>query len=434
MNTKTQRAAALVALVAASMTLGVMAPAAADPASDGFWYFDIYDVQAAHDAGLTGSGVTIVVIDSQINLEVPTLQGADIVVQESACYEKDGSLIPAESTELGAEHGTNIVSLLVGSGAGYPGQTGLKGIVPDATIIYTNAGRGTAESTRVCEGPTPDDLSLAVTNGIYAAIDADADIISASIQGTPDSPQIVALTAALNKGIVVISAVSNDIMTQQSGLFPGNANGVVSVQSMDANLTLQGDTAESQLDDRVGYGTDVVAAGVDLVWQGDTTWEEQRYSSGTSLATPVVAGLLGLVAQKYPDATGNQLIQTLIHNTGRDDHELEYDAADEYGYGVVSLTHLLRVDPTQYEDVNPLVSDDPEQLITREMIANPPTLAEYDPLYAEKDEWENRTPPGLGGLEIPILPIVLIGLGLLLVIGIVVLIVVVAARRARARA
>jgi subtilisin family serine protease len=60
---------------------------------------------------------------------------------------------------------------------------------------------------------------------------------------------------------------------------------------------------------------------------------------GTSYATPIIAGLLAMVKRKYPVATGNQLIQTLIRNTGTGNHSPARDAEGEVGYGLVSLDH-----------------------------------------------------------------------------------------------
>ena len=417
------------AAIAGTIVLASATAASAAPADDGFWYFDIYGVQDAHDAGLTGEGITIAVLDSQINLDVPTLQGADIEVLDSACYEEDGSLIPAESTDLAAEHATNIVSYLVGSGEGYPGQTGIKGIVPDAKIIFMSVGRGTGDGDSVCFGEKPGETSLAMANGIYAAIDGGADIISASVGRTGDEPQIAALAEALNKGIVVIGAVSNDLLTETGGLYPATANGVIGVQSMDSSFNLQGDTPESRFDDRIDPDTDVVGAGVDLVWQGDTAWEDQRYATGTSLATPVIAGLLALVAQKYPDATGNQLLQTLITNTGREDHPLQFDDELRYGFGVVSLVHMLQVDPTIYDDVNLLIYPDGEKRPTAAQIENPP--ARGDAGSGDADPSDPADPPTADGAGLPIIPIILGAVGLLVVIGVIILIIVLASRRAQ---
>ena len=434
-STAVARAVAIAALGA--VVLAPASVASAAPADDGFWYFDVFNIQDAHDAGLTGDGVTIAVLDSQINLEVPTLEGADIQVQDSACWDTSGELISPTSTELTAEHGTNVVSYLVGSGAGYPGQTGVKGVVPDATIIYTMVGRDTADGL-ICESESGTDIPDAKAKGVYAAIDAGADIISVSLGGGVDASFLVAVALAIHEGIVVISSVSNDLMAAGSqGNFPGNGNGVIGVQSIDANAVIQG-SSEEDFDSVANASTDVVGPGVNVVWQGGSTWEEQRYATGTSIATPIVAGFLGLVAQKYPDATGNQLIQTLLLNTGGEDHELNYDT--EYGYGAASATHMLRNDPTGYDDVNLAISDDPNDAPSAAMIANPPTLEEYlagsETGTAADGADDGDTDGGQAGPDepsegLPVLPIILGAVALLVVIGLIILIVVMTSRRSR---
>jgi subtilisin family serine protease len=164
---------------------------------------------------------------------------------------------------------------------------------------------------------------------------------------------------------------------------------------------------------------DVAAPGVGILNQGtaEEGWAGQILGNGTSFATPIVAGFLAVTAQKYPDATSNQLIQSLIHNTGVDDHELTYDSAQLYGYGVVSLTHLLRVDPTTYPDVNPLLEPDGEP--NAEEIAA--ALAEATP--------QPTTPPTEGT---PSWLPVLIGIGVggaVLVVAVALLIAVLLRRR-----
>jgi subtilisin family serine protease len=141
-------------------------------------------------------------------------------------------------------------------------------------------------------------------------------------------------------------------------------NGGVSVQAIDSTAAilthevLLSDERAPNLDPHV----DVAAPGVDILIQGKPggTWRDQQLIDGTSLATPIVSGFLAVTAQKYPEATSNQLLQSLIHNTGGDDHELYYDPNQMLGYGVASLTHLLRVDPTAYPDENPLFVPDGE--------------------------------------------------------------------------
>ncbi|MGH3439356.1 MAG: S8 family serine peptidase, partial [Sciscionella sp.] len=81
-------------------------------------------------------------------------------------------------------------------------------------------------------------------------------------------------------------------------------------------------------------------------------WRSTAWSTGTSPATAIVAGCLALVKQKYPDATGNQLVQDLIHYTGGS-HPFGWDP--HYGFGIASVTEMLEHDPTRWPDVNPLL-------------------------------------------------------------------------------
>lgn len=406
-----------VAVGALAVAALVCAPSAAvaDPASDGFWYFDVTNIQAAHDAGLTGEGVTIVVVDTQINLDVPTLRDADIEVLDSICYNSDGDLVPPTGTDVTAtEHATNVVSYLVGSGEGYPGQTGVKGIVPDAKIIFVSTGAPDADGNIECTFTGNELTPSPIGQGMEAAIAADADVISLSVTGSGGGAA-EAFTRVLALGIPVLAAVDNSEMDLDGYAFPKIGNGVIGVQSLDADLQVQGGHTD-QL-------TDVCGPGVNLVWQGDDSYDQQRYATGTSLATPIVAGMLGLVAQKYPDATGNQLIQTLIRNTNAEDHELSFDPDHRYGYGVASATHMLKVDPTQYDDVNPLISND--SLYS-------PTKAEIAAVAEQLKNGDGQTatpgdPSESTASAVPWLPILIGGGVLVLVVAVIV--VLAAARR-----
>jgi len=86
------------------------------------------------------------------------------------------------------------------------------------------------------------------------------------------------------------------------------------------------------------------------------SWDTVVSNGGTSTATPIVAGFIALAWQKYPEATGNQMIQTLIHNTGVGGHPDELFWNENSGFGLASATSMLEVDPTRYPDVNPLLT------------------------------------------------------------------------------
>jgi len=135
----------------------------------------------------------------------------------------------------------------------------------------------------------------------------------------------------------------------------------------------------------------------------------------TDMAAALVAGMLADVAQRWPDATGGQLIQTLIRNTGSADHELVYgDRHYSMGYGAADLAHMLRVDPTGYEDSNPLIVDDDglEHGLTAEDIrtAVRPTWTDQavtDPSPAPSHRPVSRAPLWVGLLVAAVVVLVL---------------------------
>lgn len=401
--------------------VGAPALASADPVPDGLWYYNSLKVQEAHDAGWTGKGVTIAVIDSQLNLAVPTLAGADIELPSSvACTGADGKDLPATSADFSASHATNVVSFIVGSGAGYSGQQGVKGVAPGAKILFFAAG-----------GSTPGDASdemncnsdLVDASAITTAVARGAQIISVSL-GVESTPELIAAIAAAERaGVVILGALPNETTVDAkapAGNFPAAANGVVTVQAIGVDNLIEATDGKPNVFPETK--TDIAGPGIALLTQGSSDpnrWEGVTIGDGTSYATPIIAGFLAVVKQKYPAATGNQLIQTLIRNTGNRNHLLSRDAKGEVGFGVASLTHMLQVDPTTYPDVNPLVSTELNQTPTPQQLGVSPSATQLSPA-------RNVTETVLTSC---ILPVTIGGTGLVSIITI--LIVVIVRRRRR---
>jgi subtilisin family serine protease len=413
-----------VGAIASVSVLAVDTVASADTSSDGLWYYSALHIQAAHDAGWTGKGVTIADIEGTVNTALPTLAGANVVVEPAPkCYTKAGKpeAFPSKSTSLSAWHASNVLSLLVGSGKGYAGQSGVKGIAPGAKVLVFPT---SPSNPKITTGGT--DLScfnkahVSIDTDNYAAaivraVDAGATIITSSIGIFPNPSYTKALAWAEKKGVVVLGALPDDLLDIMAGSDPATSNGVVAVQAIDSAAKAY------NIDDR----TKVSAPGVFVLTQGvpaSRSWTSQRLSSGTSFATPIVAGMLALVKQKYPKATGNQLIQTLIHNTGTQSHALVYDATNGLGYGVASVTHMLTVDPTTYPNKNPLVSTKSGSSPSAKQIASATNPGKKSTSKA------NSSAAGAPGWLLP----AIIGsvIALLVIVGVVIIVVV---RRASAR-
>lgn len=355
------RLVAVLSAIALGAAIAVPSSASADDLASGLWWFDRGKVQEAHDAGFDGSGVTVAVIDSQINPDAIGLRGADLQVRENTyCHDDAGAPIPAASTDYAAAgHGTNVVSMILGTGESPAGGAPIKGAAPGATVKYYSTGLEdpqTGEVTCALEngeqtttdytGASAEAMSLAISD----AVDDGADIISISSGGYVFI--LGGIAKAIAAGVPVIASLPNE---GGVGGQPAGMNGVVAVQAFDSSGAIATwPSGDPNLSDDV----ETSAPGIGVLLQGtEASWDEQQLARGTSFATPIVSGFLAVVKQKYPEATGNQLLQSLIHNSGtKGEHEPEWN--NSTGYGAASLTGMLAVDPTKYPDENPFFDAD----------------------------------------------------------------------------
>ncbi|MFJ2543437.1 S8 family peptidase [Microbacterium sp. NPDC087589] len=357
------RLVAVLSAIALGAAIAVPSSASADDLASGLWWFDRGKVQEAHDSGFDGSGVTVAVIDSQINPGAIGLRGADLQVRENTyCHDPAGAPIPAASSDyVAAAHGTNVVSMILGTGEAPAGGVPIEGAAPGATVKYYSAGLEDPQTGEVScaledgeqtttdyTGASAEAMSFAISD----AIDEGADIISVSSEGYASI--LGGVAKAIAAGVPIIAALPNE---GGVGGQPAGLNGVVGVQAFGSDGAIATfPSGDPNLSDDVG----TAAPGIGVLVQGtETSWDEQRLVRGTSFATPIVSGFLAVVKQKYPDATGNQLLQSLIHNSGtKGEHEPEWN--NSTGYGAASLTGMLAVDPTKYPDENPFFdADDP---------------------------------------------------------------------------
>ncbi len=355
--------------------------------------------------GWNGAGVKIAVIDAQINDQLPAFADASLTVAPAICND------PATTTEVNEDaiHGSTVAAILVGNGEGYGA---IRGMAPAADVTLYAVGGGAT----VCR--LQDDRS-AWAVALDEAVAAGADIVTMSKVSTDASDEdIESVARALAQGVIFIAGTPN---YDGQGDLPAAMNGVVSVNAFDENgdLLVSIELGVPNVQPEVT----VVAPGVDVAI---STWDREQIGSGSSYATPMVAGILAAVKQKYPDATANQLIQSLIRNTKTEDHPLERDTTGGYGYGPASLRHMLAVDPTQYPDENPLM-DKSFGEPTAAQVAQAASPATTPTASASTAVADGDAEGGAASDAVPMGWIV--GISAAVLIGAIVVIVVVAARR-----
>jgi len=339
-----RRAGALATLVSLALPL-VGAPAAvADDAITHQDYADMLGLKDLHAKGYTGKGVTIAYIENAPDMSVPELQGANIEQRKTPCdFEPDPGL---------TSHSTIVASILGNKDWGW---------APEAKIVNYTArlmDNRDLPGQKCSDDPNTDNN---VNAQINRALNDGVDIISLSVAG-PDRGEAPVMARAAQLGVPIIAGADNT-GTEQNISY-GTFNTVVAVGATD--LT-------GKRSDFSSYGEHltIMAPG-----EGITDREPDANGNltkiipnakGTSLSTPMVTGLLALGKQKWPNATGNQLIRSLI-NTANNNGQ---GWTKEYGWGLIDPVKFLTEDPTSLEDSNPLWEKIPGAL------PNQQTLADY---------------------------------------------------------
>ena len=255
---------------------------------------------AAWAAGDDGKGVKVAVLDTGVDSHHPDLAGR---VSEAV------SFVPGESTEDGNGHGTHTTSTVGGSGAASDGAE--KGVAPGADLLV-----GKVLSN---EGSGDDSWVIA---GMEWAVSQGARVVSMSLggsdpsDGTDPMSQAVDRLTAQSGALFVVAAGNTGAEGTMSA--PGTADSALTVAAVDSGDQL---ASFSTLGPRYGdyaLKPDIAAPGVDILaakagGSADTGWYQTM--SGTSMATPHVAGAAAILAEEHPDWTAPQLKDALMSSS-----------------------------------------------------------------------------------------------------------------------
>ena len=314
--------ASALALAAGALALAP-APAHADGAVPSQEYFSYYPLNTVHQKGITGKGVTIAVIDGPVDTSNPALKGANIT---------DKSRCTIQDSPEGIRHGTEMATILVSP---------ISGVAPDATLYtYQASADGTISKGSCDSNGDRLDTTAALIN---QAVEDGAQFISISLSVPDFSNELKwAVTNAITKGVIIVASAGNGA-SDDNITHLGRYSGVVGVSAINSDGTFASYSS---------WGDGVVTAAFGGPYNTfDVNTGEPVTVQGTSISAPLVAGMLALARQKWPDATANQILQLLVHTGLNPDHDW-----NKYtGYGAAALGSLVNQDPSQYPDENPII-------------------------------------------------------------------------------
>lgn len=268
--------------------------------------------------------VTVAVLDTGLYAEHEYFDSGRIAVDENYCLEIDGVKYPSDIDFH--YHGTHV-----------------------AGTIYDNTMSNVSIAPYRIFGKSVSKLPYSVLNGAIKAIisNNNIDVISMSIGMDPYATEsenlwlYETLSEAISKNIIVVVAAGND-SDDSNNYIPANFSEAIVVSS-----TKKGDVADTSYSN-YGPGVDVGAPGTDIYSTipptagknddvGNEVYISYMRTSGTSMATPLVAAAAATLKSIIPDITPSQA-ERLIKETA-----YVPDGWDtNYGTGIVNFYNMVK--------------------------------------------------------------------------------------------
>jgi thermitase len=277
-----------------------------DPLMDQQWGLAKVQAQAAWAVTPGKKETVLAIIDTGIDYDHPDLSGRVIKGRDFANNDDD----PMD----GHAHGTHCAGI---AAATANNGIGIAGVAPGVTLMAVKvlSDRGSGSTDDVCAG-------------IVWAADNGAHVISLSLGGSGGKQaKQAAVDYARSKGAVVVAAMGNDGGSVM--VYPGGSKGVIAVGSTNA------DDTRSKFSN-FGSWITVGAPGHQIL--STVPGGGYKAYSGTSMATPHVAGLAALIHSANPGITADAIAER-IQKTADDIGETGFDR--EFGHGRINAAAAL---------------------------------------------------------------------------------------------
>lgn len=281
-----------------------------------------------------GAGRTIAILDTGVDAGHPSLSGK---VVAAGCFSSEGSgtyqdgepfviepacaggtpeLLGAPCDVEGCEHGTAVAGVAAGRAGGT--TTGVGGVAPGADLAAIQV------FSELTDSDCPDACSIALTSDVLAALDWLADIavdvrlaaVNLSLGAFDDemcSDQVGkgVVQALVDKGVPVIAAAGNE-HDANSVAWPACLSNVVAVAASHPSLGGWSVPETAVFNGGPKIAVAAPGLGVPVPVVGTSAWTTD---SGTSFASPAVAGAAAAWRAKRPSAPVSQFLPSVTSGT-----------------------------------------------------------------------------------------------------------------------
>lgn len=293
---------------------------------------NVLGVKEFYSRDIYGKGVTVAVIDTGISPHLDfvmpknrIIKFVDLINSKQKPYDDNG-------------HGTFVSSIICGNGLISNGK--YSGVAPKTKLIMLKALEENGETGAF--------KILEAMQWIYDNKEKyNIRVVCMSFGSNPlekNDPLIMGAEALWNSGIVVVVAGGNSGPDYQTIKSPGGSYKVITVGGINDNRRESGEYDETKFEiakfssrGPAGkyYKPDLVAPAVNIMGASNSL-KFYTKMSGTSVATPMIAGICCLILSKYPYLTPDQLKIRLLRNCKR----ITFDRNQE-GYGLANFTRFF---------------------------------------------------------------------------------------------
>ncbi|NKQ38623.1 MAG: S8 family serine peptidase, partial [Methanosarcinales archaeon] len=247
--------------------------------------------------GFNGTGVNISILDTGINTSHSDLDGGKVILERD--FTNDGTLYDFNG------HGTHVAGIAAGD---RNRSSNVGGVAYGASLF----------NARVLD-KTGSGYSSWIISGIEWSVNNYADVICMSLGGWQKAgcgtdPLSMAVTNAVNQGVIVAIAAGNEGAGEGTIGSPANAYGAIAVAASNewdriADFSSRGPTGDGRI------GVDVAAPGVTI--KAPDKIDGYVIKQGTSMAAPHVAGAAALLLGAIPTLSPCEF-EAAIKNSAKD--------------------------------------------------------------------------------------------------------------------
>ncbi len=292
-----------------------------NPDSTKQWGYKAMDTQYAYDT-TKGSGVKVAIIDTGIDINHPEFSGRISPLSYNSCL-KTNNLANIQDNN---GHGTHVAGII---GAA-DNNIGVIGVAPEAEIVVIKA---------QCPGIKSGSFSDAdLISAISYVSKQKINILNMSLGSSVRSSLIEsAIADARSNGVIIVAAAGNS--KSSAPFYPASYNDVISISALTydsydpANIgRIKPDFSYTNHGSRIDFS----APGTDIY----STYLNGEYKSlsGTSMASPQVAGSVALILSRNPSFNLDQ-VKNLIKDNAIDRGEPGKD--QYYGWGAVNVGNIF---------------------------------------------------------------------------------------------